>query len=587
MITTNESEPLLPVPIWKKLFRRRHYKGEQVLVRPASSHCQTERWLNWYHLLFFGVITTIGSGINNTMGRVIGVGGLDVGSGVTICFLLDFIVTLMGAIIFVEFASRFQESGSAYTYVYETIGEFMGWIAGIALFYEFVFSAATCANAWALNFYLIMTTSNLNINFPDYLVIASVNIFLQFVPVAAWIVFFGTVLLICFFRNKISRYLFFFFFIFDTFLMLFIIVCGAFFVTPSNIKTSFPKQHGDQYQKFTNNYGFGAEPDTIAALFRGTGILFFSFSGFDKIATLASETINPKRSIPVGIFGSLVLVLVFYEGVSLVVVGIGSTPLNSTLSPIAWAFRSQDEDVAAIVSFVGSFVALFAVVYTNLAAGPRLLLQMSQDGLLPHCFSRTYKNIPLIGITFTGLISCLVAAWLPYTSLSNLGSIFALVVYSFLAFAIIILRLHPSRHVPVEDWESEKKWYKQPRYVVHLTIVYLFLCALIGGLWHPNKKGFTYSSFALLILAFFVYLILQVQTKYDSPNTFACPVPSLPCLVLLCNMWMLLTMPYIDLVFALLLLLVPGLPLYFLYSVKHSLLNSRREISLTSPRLSP
>eukprot|EP01103_Thecamoeba_quadrilineata_P010100 TRINITY_DN2095_c0_g1_i3.p1 TRINITY_DN2095_c0_g1~~TRINITY_DN2095_c0_g1_i3.p1 ORF type:complete len:161 (-),score=8.96 TRINITY_DN2095_c0_g1_i3:109-591(-) len=146
------------------------------------------------------------------------------------------------------------------------------------------------------------------------------------------------------------------------------------------------------------------------------------------------------------------------------------------------------------------------------------------------------------------------------------------------------MRYRPSAHLPdhILESDSNNKWYKQPRRIPHITALYLFLCICVSLLWHPQyvELGYGLMSIVLLVPTFGVYVLLQVQTEYDSPNTFRCPlVPALPCLLILCNTWMLFSIHYYALGFVFVLVVVSGVPVYFMYSVKHSRLNDRGDES--------
>eukprot|EP01103_Thecamoeba_quadrilineata_P010107 TRINITY_DN2095_c1_g1_i2.p1 TRINITY_DN2095_c1_g1~~TRINITY_DN2095_c1_g1_i2.p1 ORF type:complete len:218 (+),score=30.16 TRINITY_DN2095_c1_g1_i2:351-1004(+) len=171
-------------------------------------------------------------------------------------------------------------------------------------------------------------------DFPDYIFSSSINSNVQLVPPASVLVLLCTVLLLFFFSSKNTKYLLLIFFVFDVTILFFIIICGLVKGDFHNLVTDFPSNTSIPPKGFNFSNEYDVIYGSFSTIFEGAGILFFSFSGFDKIANLASETINPKTSLPIGIFGALILVLFFYVSISLVIVAMFPIVHSVTFAPI-------------------------------------------------------------------------------------------------------------------------------------------------------------------------------------------------------------------------------------------------------------
>jgi APA family basic amino acid/polyamine antiporter len=188
----------------------------------------------------------------------------------------------------------------------------------------------------------------------------------------------------------------------------------------------------------------GFTPTTFGwgGIFAGAAIVFFAFIGFDIVATAAEETRNPKRDLPRGIIGSLVICTVLYVAVSLVVVGMQNYTQLSTNAPLAEAFRSVGLSFVSGLISVGALAGLTSVVMILMLGQSRVLFAMSRDHLLPpavgavHPKYRTPYRITIV----TGIVVALLAGFVPLGTLAelvNIGTLFAFVLVS---LGVIILR---------------------------------------------------------------------------------------------------------------------------------------------------
>jgi APA family basic amino acid/polyamine antiporter len=231
-------------------------------------------------------------------------------------------------------------------------------------------------------------------------------------------------------------------------IVLLVIVAGLFFIKGANY-TPFvpPAQAGKGETGLTAPFiqvltGFTPSTFGVVGIFAGAAIVFFAFIGFDIVATAAEETKNPKRDLPRGIIGSLVICTLLYVAVSLVVVGMQHYSDLSENAPLADAFRSVGRPGFATVIAIGALAGLTSVIMILLLGQSRVLFAMSRDHLLPPVIGRVHPKYrtPYRITIGTGVLVAVLAGFLPLSTLAelvNIGTLFAFVLVS---IGVIVLR---------------------------------------------------------------------------------------------------------------------------------------------------
>jgi APA family basic amino acid/polyamine antiporter len=173
-------------------------------------------------------------------------------------------------------------------------------------------------------------------------------------------------------------------------------------------------------------------------------VIFFAFLGFDAVSTVAQEVKNPKRDIPVGILGSLLVCIVLYVAVSLVLTGVVNYRELNVPAPVAFAVQKAGPAVAWIKPFIelGAIAGLSSVILVLLLGQPRIFHRMATDGLLPPVFSKVHHRFrtPFVTTIVTGLTSATLAGLFPIGILSELVSIGTLLAFVIVSLSLIILR---------------------------------------------------------------------------------------------------------------------------------------------------
>jgi APA family basic amino acid/polyamine antiporter len=406
--------------------------------------------LSGLDLTVFGVGVIIGTGIFVLTGVV---AKETTGPAVAISFVIAGVVCGLAALCYAEFASTVPVAGSAYTFSYATLGEFVAWVIGWDLVLELALGAATVAVGWSG--YLNQLLGDLGIPLPTSIAgeEATVNI-----PAILIVLAMAGVLIL---GIKLSSRVTGVIVAIKVAIVLLVIVVGVFYVQADNyspfVPPSEPAEAASGWTAPLIQSLFGIPPATfgIGGILTGAAIVFFAFIGFDVVATAAEETKDPKRDMPRGILGSLAICTALYVAVSLVVVGMQHYTELSTQAPLADAFRSVGMPFLSGAISVGALAGLTSVVLILLLGQSRVLFAMSRDRLLPPGLATVHPRYgtPYRITLLTAGVVAVLAGFVPLSTLAelvNIGTLFAFVLVS---IGVWILRrtrpeLHRSFRVP-------------------------------------------------------------------------------------------------------------------------------------------
>lgn len=427
----------------KQLFQT---KGlDELIGETKEEGHQLKRVLGPYNLIALGIGAIIGAGIFATIGTAAAGDAHRPGAGpaLMLSFVLTAVVCGLTALCYAEFAAMVPVSGSAYTYSYATLGEFVAWIIGWDLMLEYAIGNVAVAISWANYFNTLL--EGFGIHVPRWLsvdygtavskmpeVVAAAPHLFGF-PIVCNVFAFGIVMAITVVlvwgMKESARFNF-------GMVALKLIVLG-FFLT---VSAAYVKP--ENWQPFAPN-GFPG----IAA---GAAIVFFAYIGFDAISTTAEETRNPQRDMPIGIIGSLIICTVIYALVAAVFTGmIPYGALKQTLATeqaepltLAMRFVNLPTWMVGIVAF-GSVVAHTAVLLVFQMGQPRIFFAMARDGLLPQVFAKVHPRFgtPHITTIVTGLVVGVTASFTSLdemVDLTNIGTLFAFIL---VCIGILILRV--------------------------------------------------------------------------------------------------------------------------------------------------
>jgi APA family basic amino acid/polyamine antiporter len=395
------------------------------------------RHLSGLDLTVFGVGVIIGTGIFVLTGEVAKTAA---GPAVAISFVIAGVVCGLAALCYAEFASTVPVAGSAYTFSYATLGELVAWIIGWDLVLELALGAATVSVGWSG--YLNQLLGDLGIPLPTSIAgeTATVNIPAIFIALLMT----GVLILGIKLSSRVTSIIV----AIKVVIVLMVIVVGIFYVKAANytpfIPPAKPTETGSGLTAPLIQTIFGFAPSTfgVGGILAGAAIVFFAFIGFDIVATAAEETKDPKKDLPRGIIGSLVICTVLYVLVSLVVVGMQKYTELSTTAPLADAFRSVGLPFFSGLISVGALAGLTSVVMILMLGQSRVLFAMSRDRLLPPALASVHPRYgtPYKITLITGVIVAALAGFIPLSTLAelvNIGTLFAFVLVS---IGVIVLR---------------------------------------------------------------------------------------------------------------------------------------------------
>jgi len=181
-----------------------------------------------------------------------------------------------------------------------------------------------------------------------------------------------------------------------------------------------------------------------SGIFRGAGVIFFAYIGFDAVSTAAQETKNPQRDLPIGIIGSLIICTILYILVALVLTGVVKYDQLLVPDPMAVGVDAAGQGLAWLRPFVkiGAIAGISSVVLVMLLGQPRIFFAMANDGLLPSFFSDVHPvhKTPYKSTILTGIIAGLIAGFVPIKILGELVSIGTLLAFAIVCIGILVLR---------------------------------------------------------------------------------------------------------------------------------------------------
>lgn len=345
---------------------------------------QLKKDLNGFDLIVFGIGVIIGTGIFVVTGRQ---AAENAGPAIVLAFLIAGLVCGLAAMCYAEFASTVPVAGSAYTFGYAALGEFLAWIIGWDLILEFTLAASVVAVGWS------GYAGDLT-GVPTTFEIAGLTVNVGAILIVVLLGALSTL------GTKLSGRVTMVIVAIKVGIVLLIITVGAFYVKAANWMPFIPEARSVPAEETAVGHTplthllFGLEPTQYGlwGVITAASIVFFAFIGFDVVATTAEETKNPKRDMPIGIFGSLIIVTVLYMAVSAIITGMRPYTELDTPAPLSEAFRSVGADWAGTLISLGGVIGITTVILVLMMGQARVGFAMSRDGLLPRGLSRTHPR---------------------------------------------------------------------------------------------------------------------------------------------------------------------------------------------------
>lgn len=421
-----------------------------LLAESSESEKGLKKTLSSRSLVALGIGAIVGAGLFSITGMA---AANYAGPGIMISFIIAAIGCAFAGLCYAEFASMIPVAGSAYTYSYATMGEFIAWIIGWDLVLEYAVGAATVASSWsgyfaelfksfgmALPPELMMTPFDTVkmadgsvvhgiLNLPAIFIVVLMSLVLiRGMSESAWVN--GIIVVL-----KVS-------------IVIVFIIIGFQYIRPENLTPLVPENTGS-----FGSFGW-------SGIIRAAAVVFFAYIGFDAVSTAAQETKDPKKSMPIGILGSLIICTILYIFFAYVMTGVAHYTMfnaggGSDLAPVAIAIKQMGPMGAnGIVTpaypwlntaiMIAILLGYSSVILVMLMGQSRVFYSMSKDGLLPRVFSqihpkhRTPYKSNLLFMVFVAAF----AAFVPGRIVGEMTSIGTLFAFILVCIGVLVMRRH-------------------------------------------------------------------------------------------------------------------------------------------------
>lgn len=388
----------------------------------VSEHDGLRKVLGAMDLVLMGIGAIVGTGIF----VLTGTGALTAGPALMVSFIIAAAACGFAALCYAEFASAIPVSGSIYTYSYATLGEIVAWMIGWDLMLEYGLGISAVSVGWSGYFQSLL--AGFGIQLPAALTAAPgavpgvdtvLNLPAMLIMLAiTWIVALGvresTRINNVMVAIKIG-------------VVLLFIAVGVWHVKPVNWQPFAP-------------FGF-------SGIFNAAALVFFAFIGFDAVTSAAEEVRNPRRDLPIGIIGSLIVCTVLYVSVAAIMTGIVPfTKFEGVDHPVSLALQYAGQNWVAGFVDLGAILGMTTVILVMTYGQTRIIFAMSRDGLLPEALSKVHPvhATPFTATWTVGIVFAIIAAFVPLNVLAELINIGTLSAFTLISISILVLRrTHP------------------------------------------------------------------------------------------------------------------------------------------------
>ncbi len=386
-------------------------------------------------LVAFGIGGIIGTGIFVLTGLA---AAQHAGPAIVISFVIAGIGCMFAGLCYSEFATMVPVAGSAYAYSYATLGEFIAWFVGWNLVLEYMMACSTVAVGWSRYFMKLLDFFHIDF-IPKWLSSAplrAADVGYQVHATGAYlnvpaVVIIAAATWLCYRGIEESTLVNTIIVAIKVAIVIAVIAFGAFYVDPKHWVPFIPKN--------TGHFGvFG-----WSGIIQAAGIIFFAYIGFDGVSTVAQESKDPSRGMPIGILGSLAICTVLYILMSGVMTGLVPYPLLNDAAPVAVAIEAHHQlNWLTGWVLVGALLGLTSVIITMIIPQARIWLTMAHDGLLPPMFGAVHPKYrtPHISTLITGGLASVFAGFLPIDILGELVSIGTLIAFIVVCAGVLVLR---------------------------------------------------------------------------------------------------------------------------------------------------
>lgn len=452
--------------VWRQAFKTRTPSIESIGDHKGG-------YYSLFDLLCVGVGATVGSGVFVVTGQV---AHETTGPAVMVAWLIAGLACCLSAMAYAELTCRWPSAGSAYTYVYATLGEWPAVLTAWALSLECGISGASVARSWGAKVSSLISSSQQ----PD----TGFNIYACLLMFAVVLVFLRGV--------EVSKQTVNVFTAVKTIVVCFMICAAWVFFQRSNLTPFMPMG--------------------MKGVMRGTTTCFFGFIGYDEVCCLATETRNPKVDLPRAIFGTIFIAALLYAFSSLALVGMASYEALDSENSFYGAFQLLQQPLLANLVAIGELGTMPLVVMASFLPQPRILFALARDGLCPSLLAVRSPSANLINaIAFAGIICIIVAGCVPYTVLNNLVSGGVLLSLNLTNVSLVLLRRNRHRYEPAQEPATALTRCEG------LLILYCICACAAAVAWSEYMSSSSRTCGALATLLMAVLVITAVLIDFTCP----------------------------------------------------------------------
>ncbi|KAK9153311.1 hypothetical protein Sjap_000791 [Stephania japonica] len=399
-----------------RVLARSHDDRELNEVRESSKN-EMKKSLSWWDLMWFGVGAIVGAGIFVLTGLE---ARNDAGPAVVLSFFISGVSALLSVFCYTEFAVEIPVAGSSFAYLRVELGDFIAFIAAGNILFEYVVAGASVSRSWTSYLATLcnQNPSNFRVHVPklaqnyNYLDPLAVLISVLVALAACYSTKASSIF------NSIAT-------IIHIVVLLLIVIAG---LTKANLSN------------FTSNFA----PYGPSGIFTASAVLFFAYVGFDGVATMAEETKNPRRDIPIGLVGSMVITIFLYCLLAITLCLMQAYNTIDVDAPFSMAFQAVGMNWAKYLVSLGALKAMTAVLLANIIGQARYFTHIGRTHMAPPWFAiiRERTGTPVNATVFMTLANCLVGFFTDLGVLSNLLSISTLFIFSLVALALLVRRYY-------------------------------------------------------------------------------------------------------------------------------------------------